>query len=270
MKPMETPIECVLEAIAHYGNQKDAAAFLGIGKSTVSGLLVRHGLAAKKGGKRKVHPEEVAAIYEQMKSAKEVAAYLGVAHSCVLRNLKQAGVQVESSDPNKYPLPMPEVIAHYQAGKSTREIGAIYGVDAEVIRRRLNRRHIQMRPRGGEQGEKNPQWKGGNDYKEGKYQARKTYKAFVGKPLLPGKVLHHMNEDTADNSPDNLWEFPNNSCHARYHQRLLNLQRQGLQAEPNLIALENGGVPLRRLTDPTAALPSIVPPNPFDKQEKSE
>lgn len=216
--------------------------------------------------------QEVLRKFQELGTATRAAEHFGVSTPTVVRHLNELGLTFSkgSNPPNK--LPMEDVIRRYTEGESTCQIAKSLGVDDEVIRRRLNRRGVKMRPPGGWEtgGEKNSQWKGKGGYKEGKYQARKTYFALVGRRVLPGKVLHHMDENTDNNDPDNLWEFPNGSCHSRYHQRLLHLQRQGLPADANQIALKNGGLPLRRLIDPNAELPSIVPPNPCDKQEKTQ
>lgn len=218
--------------------------------------------------KRKHSLETILEAVERLGSQKAAAVELGMTQAGISGTLRYHGIHTGKGKNHPNKLPMEDIIRRYSAGESTIQIARSLGVDPEVIRRRLNRRGIQMRPPGGWElkGEKNHQWKGKETpYKCGKYQARKTYEAFLGKPLLPGLVIHHMNENTEDNSADNLWVFPNNSCHSRYHQRLLSLQRQGLQADANQIALENGGAPLRRIADPNAELPSIVPPAPCDK-----
>ena len=41
----------------------------------------------------------------------------------------------------------------------------------------------------------------------------------IGRLLSPMEVIHHINENPSDNSPENLYLFPNNSEHISYHSR---------------------------------------------------
>lgn len=42
----------------------------------------------------------------------------------------------------------------------------------------------------------------------------------LGRKLKPGEVVHHIDENRHNNSPENLMIFPNQQAHAEYHQRL--------------------------------------------------
>lgn len=39
----------------------------------------------------------------------------------------------------------------------------------------------------------------------------------IGRPLRPGEIVHHKNNDPRDNHPDNLVVLPNQSVHMRLH-----------------------------------------------------
>ncbi len=41
---------------------------------------------------------------------------------------------------------------------------------------------------------------------------------FLGRALTRIEVVHHCNDDKADNRPENLWVFPSQSDHAKYHK----------------------------------------------------
>lgn len=263
----ERDFPAVQEAYERLGSHKAVAVEFGTNVTSIGECLRRGGIWAERGkGRRKVTTAQVQEAYERLRDPGLVADELGIVRPAVNHILAtKLGIRIGKGGNPPQKLPMQEIIQMYGAGLTTVDIARKFEVDPEIIRRRLNRRGIQLRPRGCHK-EKNAQWKGKNGkYNRQTYQARKACVEFLGKRLLPGTVIHHMNENTLDNQPDNLWVFPNASCHARYHQRLLSLQRAGLPADANLVALESGGQPLQRIADPNAELPSIVPPNPFDK-----
>lgn len=41
--------------------------------------------------------------------------------------------------------------------------------------------------------------------------------SILGRSLIPGEVIHHINECKDDNRPENLYLFKNQSEHWRYH-----------------------------------------------------
>jgi hypothetical protein len=54
--------------------------------------------------------------------------------------------------------------------------------------------------------------------------------------LRPGEVVHHLDEDKSNNSPENLVICSSSSVHRRYHVRSL---RQKLEVERTLIQVED-------------------------------
>lgn len=49
------------------------------------------------------------------------------------------------------------------------------------------------------------------------YQHRLIMEEMIGRYLKPEEVVHHIDEDKQNNSPENLMLFPTDTDHARYH-----------------------------------------------------
>lgn len=47
---------------------------------------------------------------------------------------------------------------------------------------------------------------------------RVVAEVLLGRPLRPGEVVHHVDENKKNNAPSNLWVFATNAAHHRYHR----------------------------------------------------
>lgn len=52
----------------------------------------------------------------------------------------------------------------------------------------------------------------------GRHTHRIVAEQILGRPLKPGEVVHHINEDKRDNRPENLMVFANQRQHALWHK----------------------------------------------------
>ena len=59
----------------------------------------------------------------------------------------------------------------------------------------------------------------GNGYikRNGRHEHRVVAEQMLGRPLRPGEIVHHKDENKSNNAPDNLEVLPSQSEHARLH-----------------------------------------------------
>lgn len=117
--------------------------------------------------------------------------------------------------------------------KTVEEIGALLGRSGKVVNKACKRLGFHMRRRGPKNGPEHPGWKGGRQVDKAGYiliyapdhpccnsggyvrEHRLVCERVLGRHLLPNEVVHHKNDDPADNRPENLQVYDSNADHLR-------------------------------------------------------
>jgi hypothetical protein len=118
---------------------------------------------------------------------------------------------------------------------STVDIGKMYNVAHKNVSLALHKAGIETRKEF--RGPAHPSWKGGRIY-NGEYfvvwcpeHPRASKKGYmkehilvaekkIGRHLIPGEVVHHINFNKTDNRPENLYVFSTPNEHNHYHEQI--------------------------------------------------
>lgn len=222
---------------------------------------------------------------------------------CVV--LRQSGCQIRNSSerskgrhPAKKPWPIEEMIRLYNDGMSLEELAAHLSADAyqpywierigseyrpgQKIVNKVLKKHCQLRGRGAP-GSRNGSWKGGVRVDKDGYvlvycpdhphaaengcvrEHRLVMEKKIGRYLSESEVVHHKDDNKANNHPDNLELFESNSKHIsettcglrRRRISVSNARRAAMQENPELRSRYDGlvqrmaaeGLPIRKIAE---------------------
>lgn len=130
--------------------------------------------------------------------------------------------------------PIEEIRRHVEdLGWTHRATGKKLGVNEKYVSTLCKRHGIQSQRRGPRSGPGHPDWEGGLSIRKGyayvwfpehPFSTKGGYvlrshlvmEDKLERYLQPGEVVHHMNNDTLDDDPDNLFLFRSNGLHLKY------------------------------------------------------
>lgn len=139
-----------------------------------------------------------------------------------------------------------QIAAWFAEGKTGAEMAAIVGCSIPPIQAALKRLGLRRpaKPRAGAMsGDRNPAWSGGRRPRSDGYievwtptgvrlEHQIVMERQIGRPLRPGEVVHHIDENKANNAPENLL-LTTQAQHAAHHAPDLVERRGGHKGASN-------------------------------------
>jgi len=188
-------------------------------------------------------------LFDAGKSLKEISEAVGRSMGRVSEALTSNG---RSAWNRRYPdtagRDEDAMILDYQNYMPLEQILRKYHIGQTTLYRRLREREIEQR-------RKKPSIAGPNNhqYKHGKGDrsrertpelTKQVAAICLGHVVPKGWHIHHADGNPKNNNPGNLIVFPSGSHHGRFHQELLNCQREGSVEDMARLVSESGGIVL--------------------------
>lgn len=159
-----------------------------------------------------------------------IAERLGISIHVVRHTVHRAGLQQSGAKNGACYRNVDLVRRLAKEGKSLSEIGRQVGTSKRLVKLFLEKHQIERTPFH-QSGENNPAWKGGRMADKHGYilvhrpehpeanrhgyvrEHRLVMEEKLGRPLLREEVVHHLDDDTGNNHPDNLHLYESNGVH---------------------------------------------------------